>query len=89
MRTVSIQIKTMNFGGGIVVVGGRYYQVIFKDDDPRTNYYAKATDLPLEQLLENYGLDCVGWPNKKRDMNPNYKGSRNQLSRRALKWLNR
>ena len=78
MKTITIQTKTMDFVGGIVPEGARYYQVVFRDENPLalSNYYAKAADIPFEKLLKGYGLEHISWPHKSRDMNPDYKGAR-------------
>ena len=88
MKTVSIQTRTMDFVGGIVPVGARYYEAIIRGvDNPHKIHYKRAMDIPLELMIEDYGLNHVSWTNKHRDFTPEYKGSKTQLSRRATAWL--
>ena len=89
MNTIAIQTRTMDFVGGIVPEGHRYYQATIQGtDNPHKIYYKCAMEIPIELMATDNGLSNVSWPNKNRDMNPKYKGSRNQLSRRILQWLN-
>jgi len=82
---VNIKKRTMDFAGGIVPLGARYYEVRIKESGlARTECFCSAQKVPIEDYIKDYGIDSVGWPYKTRDLNPKHKGARSQLSRRVL-----
>jgi hypothetical protein len=82
---ITITKETMNFEGGIVPIGARYYKSIVSHNGKQHHqiFYRNAAEIPIELIVRNYGIQNISWPNKTRDMKPG-KHNRTIIGRRAI-----